>query len=150
MQDYIHRIGRVGRADHMGLAVSIVARQAEKVWYHSCESRGRNCTNTRLKEDGGCCIWYDEDKLINDIQVRLWASACACIACASRLRVRCLCVARVRALPVRRVCVSAVCASRLCVSCLCVAFVHALPVRRVCACVVCASPSVFLFGVVCL
>ena len=31
-----------------------------KVWYHKCESRGKNCNNTRLVEHGGCSIWYNE------------------------------------------------------------------------------------------
>lgn len=25
-----------------------------------CSSRGKGCYNTRLKEDGGCTIWYNE------------------------------------------------------------------------------------------
>lgn len=31
-----------------------------QVWYHVCSSRGKGCYNTRLKEDGGCTIWYNE------------------------------------------------------------------------------------------
>ena len=30
-QNYVHRIGRVGRADRMGLAISLVANTKEKV-----------------------------------------------------------------------------------------------------------------------
>ena len=30
-QNYIHRIGRVGRAERMGLAISLVAKKREKV-----------------------------------------------------------------------------------------------------------------------
>ncbi|KAG8124287.1 hypothetical protein E2320_020012 [Naja naja] len=59
-QNYVHRIGRVGRAERMGLAISLVAAEKEKVWYHSCPSRGKNCYNTRLKDEGGCTIWYNE------------------------------------------------------------------------------------------
>jgi ATP-dependent RNA helicase DDX1 len=53
----------------MGLAFSLVAKQEEKVWYHSCESRGKSCNNTRLKQDGGCCIWYNESQYMRDIEV---------------------------------------------------------------------------------
>ena len=47
--NYTHRIGRGGRAERMGLAISLVAQLPEKVWYHGewCKSRGKGCTNTR-------------------------------------------------------------------------------------------------------
>merc|ERR1712070_878841 len=46
---YVHRIGRVGRAERMGLAISLVSTVKEKVWYHKCKNRGGlGCTNTRL------------------------------------------------------------------------------------------------------
>lgn len=44
----------------MGLAISIVSAVPEKVWYHQCPSKGSNCNNTRLVENGGCTIWYNE------------------------------------------------------------------------------------------
>uniref|UniRef100_A0A4W3HZF6 ATP-dependent RNA helicase n=1 Tax=Callorhinchus milii TaxID=7868 RepID=A0A4W3HZF6_CALMI len=70
-QNYVHRIGRVGRADRMGLAISLVASEKEKVWYHVCANRGKGCYNTRLKDQGGCTIWYNETQLLSDIEEHL-------------------------------------------------------------------------------
>ena len=70
-EDYIHRVGRVGRAKHMGLAISLVSRKKEKVWYHQCQSRGKNCHNTKLVDEGGCAMWYDEMDLLHQIEARL-------------------------------------------------------------------------------
>ncbi|CAH8679970.1 unnamed protein product [Schistosoma rodhaini] len=71
-QNYVHRIGRVGRAERMGLAISLVSTVKEKVWYHSnCSTRGRGCYNTRLLDQGGCCIWYNEPNLLNEIEEHL-------------------------------------------------------------------------------
>merc|ERR1712002_262207 len=41
-QNYVHRIGRVGRAERMGLSISFASTVKEKVWYHVqwCPSRG--------------------------------------------------------------------------------------------------------------
>lgn len=60
--NYVHRIGRVGRAERMGLAISLVSAVPEKVWYHGqwCASRGKSCWNTNLIEKKGCCVWYNE------------------------------------------------------------------------------------------
>mmetsp|Transcript_35620 Transcript_35620/g.81633 ORF Transcript_35620/g.81633 Transcript_35620/m.81633 type:complete len:872 (+) Transcript_35620:48-2663(+) len=94
IENYIHRIGRCGRAEHMGLAISIVATEREKVWYHKCPSRGKNCSpwpgNTKLTipfgpdgklcprddakwivDEGGCTIWYDEPDLIKRVEKRI-------------------------------------------------------------------------------
>lgn len=69
--NYVHRIGRVGRAERMGLAISLVSAVPEKVWYHSCPSKGKNCWNTRLTDSGGCCIWYNEMQYLADIEDHL-------------------------------------------------------------------------------
>ncbi|KAK2942797.1 putative ATP-dependent RNA helicase Ddx1 [Blattamonas nauphoetae] len=70
-ENYIHRTGRVGRADRWGLAVSLVATEKEKVWYHTCPSRGKKCRNVRLTDEGGCTIWYDEPALFKLVEARL-------------------------------------------------------------------------------
>ncbi|KAL0967124.1 hypothetical protein UPYG_G00248070 [Umbra pygmaea] len=77
-QNYVHRIGRVGRAERMGLAISLVAMEKEKVWYHSCPNRGKGCYNTRLKEDGGCTIWYNEKELLSDVEEHLKCTITQC------------------------------------------------------------------------
>jgi len=59
-EDYLHRVGRVGRADHMGLAISLVATQKEKVWYYDKKKWAKKELSTKLADQGGCCIWYDE------------------------------------------------------------------------------------------
>ena len=65
--NYVHRVGRVGRAERMGLAISLVSVVPEKVWFHGqwCSSRGKNCTNTNLTVEKGCCIWYKEKQVGN-------------------------------------------------------------------------------------
>ena len=49
-EDYIHRIGRVGRADKMGLAISIVSKSVkERVWF--CTQKGyRPWMNEKIKK----------------------------------------------------------------------------------------------------
>ena len=39
IENYIHRVGRTGRAEKVGLAISLIATEKEKVWYHKCPSR---------------------------------------------------------------------------------------------------------------
>ncbi len=79
-ETYIHRSGRVGRADRPGLSISIVSTVKERVWWHSnsCKfgkARGRGCTDTRLVDhkvnSGGCTTWYDEPQILDSIRTRL-------------------------------------------------------------------------------
>jgi len=71
--NYVHRIGRVGRAERMGLAISLVSTIPEKVWYHGqwCSSRGKNCWNTELTDVKGCCMWYNEKMYLGEIEDHL-------------------------------------------------------------------------------
>lgn len=69
--NYLHRIGRVGRAERMGLAISLVATVGEKVWFHANCRNPRQCFNTNLKEKKGCCIWLDELSMLGDIENHL-------------------------------------------------------------------------------
>jgi len=75
IEDYVHRIGRVGRADTMGLAISLVADCPEKVWF--CKKKGYrpwlepNKQNTKTNGEGGHTKWYDEPKLLKLIEGRL-------------------------------------------------------------------------------
>ncbi|CAI2350141.1 unnamed protein product [Caenorhabditis sp. 36 PRJEB53466] len=71
---YVHRIGRVGRAERMGLSISLVSEHSEKMWFHKCRSRGVGCTNTRDVEKGGCTIWFDEKKMLGEIEEHLGAT----------------------------------------------------------------------------
>lgn len=70
-EDYIHRVGRVGRVGRPGVAISLVSSVNEKVWYHKCRSRGVGCGDTRLVEEGGCCIWYEEYAIFDKVEKRL-------------------------------------------------------------------------------
>jgi len=94
IENFIHRIGRCGRAERMGLAIALVSTEREKVWYHKCQSRGARCApppgNTKLTipfgadgnvlqpneekwwiEEGGCTVWHDESDLLKQVEVRI-------------------------------------------------------------------------------
>uniref|UniRef100_A0A0K0DCZ5 Transposase n=1 Tax=Angiostrongylus cantonensis TaxID=6313 RepID=A0A0K0DCZ5_ANGCA len=53
----------------MGLSISLVSIHEEKVWYHSC--RNPDCRNTNDVSQGGCTLWYNERKLLADIEEHL-------------------------------------------------------------------------------
>ena len=64
---YVHRCGRVGRAERMGLTISIVGTVKERVWF--CQKGQRPpCANTSDYDSGGNCIWYDEPLLLRGIE----------------------------------------------------------------------------------
>ncbi|CAB4002668.1 ATP-dependent RNA helicase DDX1-like [Paramuricea clavata] len=62
----------------MGLAISLISDVEEKVWYHKCSSRGKNCNKTSLVEHGGCSIWYDELQYLADVEDHLGVSIPEC------------------------------------------------------------------------
>ena len=75
-EDYVHRIGRVGRADSMGLAISLVAANCEeKVWF--CTKKGYkpwlNPTKNDVKpnKQGGHTTRLDESHVTTEIERKL-------------------------------------------------------------------------------
>ncbi|WPT11010.1 ATP-dependent RNA helicase Ddx1 [Picochlorum sp. SENEW3] len=73
-EDYVHRSGRVGRADTPGLCISIVSSVPEKVWF--CRKKGLKPWLNPTKENtstkkGGHAIWLQEKLLLRDIEERL-------------------------------------------------------------------------------
>jgi ATP-dependent RNA helicase DDX1 len=63
---YAHRSGRVGRADRMGLSISLVSIVDERVWF--CRKPNKPpCSDTRDFEKGGNCIGYKEPEFYAQI-----------------------------------------------------------------------------------
>ena len=71
-EDYVHRVGRVGRADVMGLAVSVVSSAPEKVWY--CQKKGYKPWFKPSRDDRTAhSAWIDEAELLRGVEKRLGA-----------------------------------------------------------------------------
>ena len=77
-EEYVHRIGRVGRAGARGLAVSLLSTVPEKVWFVTRKGYrpwavpgGVKAADTRPAEDGGHTVWLDEGEALAAIQARL-------------------------------------------------------------------------------
>lgn len=75
-EDYVHRSGRVGRAENPGLCISLISNVSEKVWF--CRKKGLKPWLNPTKENtsakkGGHAIWIQEKLLLRDIEERLGA-----------------------------------------------------------------------------
>jgi len=66
-ETYVHRIGRVGRAERMGMAISLVGSTQERVWFCP-KGKKPPQPDTRLLDKGGNTVWYDEPKHLRDIE----------------------------------------------------------------------------------
>lgn len=76
-EDYVHRSGRVGRAETPGLCISLVSAVPGKVWF--CRKKGLKPWLNPTKEHvsttkGGHAAWIDEKVLLRDIEDRLGAA----------------------------------------------------------------------------
>lgn len=73
-EDYVHRSGRVGRAETPGLCISLVSSVSEKVWF--CRKKGLkpwlNPTKDHVSDKKpGHATWIQEKVLLRDIEERL-------------------------------------------------------------------------------
>jgi len=90
IENYVHRIGRCGRAERLGLCISMVATEREKVWYFKNKAKNPSNGSTKLTcpygtdgklkpedkerwvvEENGDSIWYDEPDLIERVEKRI-------------------------------------------------------------------------------
>merc|ERR1719215_2211319 len=90
IENYVHRIGRCGRAERLGLCISMVATEREKVWYFKNKTKNPQSGSTKLTlpygtdgklkaedkatwlvEENGDTIWYDEPDLIEKVEKRI-------------------------------------------------------------------------------
>ncbi|MEQ2167558.1 hypothetical protein GOODEAATRI_005290 [Goodea atripinnis] len=61
------------------------------VWYHVCPNRGKGCYNTRLKEDGGCTIWYNEKEVSKvNLSDALKVNVVYAVVCLNQFSGKCL------------------------------------------------------------
>ncbi|KAI4801683.1 hypothetical protein KUCAC02_019561 [Chaenocephalus aceratus] len=67
-QNYVHRIGRVGRAERMGLAISLVAMEKKEKELLSDIEEHLKCTVTQCEPD----IKVPLDNFDGKVSVRLW------------------------------------------------------------------------------
>ncbi len=76
-EQYVHRSGRVGRADCLGLAVSLVAAAGcrERLWFlqKSAGRLGRDNIPSDRRDfaAGGNCVWSDEAASLAAVEARL-------------------------------------------------------------------------------
>ena len=75
-EDYVHRSGRVGRAETPGLCISLVSSVPEKVWF--CKKKGLKPWLKPTKENTsaskkGHAIWMNEKTILGEIEDRLGA-----------------------------------------------------------------------------
>ncbi|CAG9474855.1 unnamed protein product [Plasmodium vivax] len=68
INSFFHKIGRVGRDGKNSLCIVLSAEcEEEKVWFHTCPSRGVNCYNRNLKDNKGCTVYIKEADYIQAI-----------------------------------------------------------------------------------